>query len=121
MSYDDFVTFIRTADLDRSEEFYGGQLGLERVLDQGSCRIFRVSGSGFLGVCTGQPSPEGVVITFVTRDVRERCDELARGGVIFERPVAYNADFDITHAFLRDPDGHLVEIQRFESGDWPHA
>lgn len=119
MTFDDFVTFIRVADLDRSEEFYVGRLGLEPVLDQGSCRIFRVSAAGFLGVCRGEPAPEGVVVTLVTRDVRERCAELERGGVLFEKSVGYNPDFDITHAFLRDPDGYLVEIQRFEAADWP--
>lgn len=119
MTFDGFVTFIRSSDLDRSHEFYAERLGLDLVLDQGSCRIFRVSESGFLGVCAGTPVPDGVIVTLVARDVRERCDELARRGVMFERPVTYNPQFDITHAFLRDPDGHLVEIQRFESSDWP--
>ena len=119
MRFDDFVTFIRSADLDRAQDFYESRLGLELVLDQGSCRIFRVSASGFVGVCVGEPSPHGVVITLVTRDVRERCAELEARGVVFEKAVSYNADFDITHAFLRDPDGHLVEVQRFESAEWP--
>lgn len=119
MIFDGFVTFIRCVDLDRAQEFYGGLLGLELVLDQGACRIFRVSSSGFLGVCSGDPAPDGLIVTLVARDVRQRCDELARRGVTFEKPVTYNPDFDITHAFVRDPDGHLVEIQRFESADWP--
>lgn len=119
MKFDGFVTFVRSSDLDRSHEFYAERLGLDLVLDQGSCQIFRVSESGFLGVCAGKPAPDGVIVTLVARDVRERCDELARRGVIFEKPVTYNPEFDITHAFLRDPDGHLVEIQRFESADWP--
>jgi catechol 2,3-dioxygenase-like lactoylglutathione lyase family enzyme len=119
MRYDGLVTFLRTADLDRAEDFYSGLLGLERVLDQGGCRIFRVSSSGFLGVCAGTPEPQGVIVTLVTADVRERCAELERRGVRFEKSVSYNAEFDITHAFLRDPDGHLVEVQRFESGEWP--
>jgi catechol 2,3-dioxygenase-like lactoylglutathione lyase family enzyme len=119
MSFDGFVTFVRTRDLDRARYFYEGMLGLSVVLDQGSCLIFRVSDSGFLGVCRGEPSPQGVIFTLVATDVRERCAELAAVGVQFEKSVAYNAEFDITHAFLRDPDGHLVEIQRFESPDWP--
>lgn len=118
MTFDDFVAFIRSSDLERSHEFYADLLGLPLVLDQGRCRIYRVSTSGYLGVCRGEPSPEGVIVTLVARDVRERCSELAARGVLFDKPVAYNPDFDITHAFLRDPDGHLVEIQRFESSDW---
>lgn len=119
MTFDSLVTFLRVRDLDRSQDFYGGLLGLELVLDQGTCRIFRVSESGFLGLCVGTPAPEGVVVTLVAGDVRERCDALARNGALFERPVSYDADYDITHALIRDPDGHLVEIQRFESSEWP--
>jgi catechol 2,3-dioxygenase-like lactoylglutathione lyase family enzyme len=50
---------------------------------------------------------------------RERCAELEARGVVFDKAVSYNPDSDITHAFLRDPDGHLIEVQRFESADWP--
>ena len=119
MIFDGFVTFIRSSDLERSQEFYEGLLELEFVLDQGRCRIFRISSSGYLGVCEGKPSPDGIIITLVAKDVRERCDALSRRGLLFEQPVSYNADHDITHAFARDPDGHLIEIQRFESADWP--
>ena len=34
------------------------------------------------------------------------------------RPPAHNPRFGIYHLFLRDPDGHLVEIQRFDDADW---
>lgn len=121
MIFDGVVTFLRSADLDRSHDFYHDLLGLDLVLDQGACRIFRVSGSGYLGVCRGTPSPEGVIVTLVATDVRQRCDELTRRGAMFEQAVSYDPEHDITHAFLRDPDGHLVEIQRFESADWPAA
>lgn len=117
MSYDQLVTFIRTADLDRSTSFYR-RLGLELVLDQGRCRIFRVASNGFLGICLGEPGTDGVVITLVASDVEARCADIEAQDIAFETPVAYNPTFDITHAYLRDPDGHLVEIQRFESEAW---
>ncbi len=116
MSFDKFITFIRSTDLDRSRDFYEG-LGLTLVLDQGRCRIFRVSENGFLGICEGSPEPWGVIVTLVADDVEERCAVLAEDGYEFEKPVQFNAEYDITHAFLRDPDGYLVEIQRFENWD----
>lgn len=119
MSFDQLVVFLRVADLERSARFYGDVLGLELVLDQGRCRIFRVSGSGYLGVCEGVPVPDGVIVTLIDERVEERCAALEADGVRFEKRVAYNSTFDVTHAFLRDPDGHLVEIQRFESVRWP--
>lgn len=116
-----FVTFLRVSDLDASQAFYQGLLGLDLVLDQGACRIFAVGGGAYLGTCVGTPAPAGVIVTFVAPDVERRAAELAARGVEFEKPLAYNPTYDITHAFLRDPDGHLVEIQRFENPDWPEA
>jgi len=115
VSFDKFVTFLRSTDLDRSQAFYEG-LGLTLALDQGTCRIFRVSDCGFLGICQGHPEPWGVIVTLVADDVEERCSALAEAGYLFEKRPAFNPEYRITHAFLRDPDGHLVEIQRFE--DW---
>lgn len=120
-AFDGVVTFVSVADLDRSQAFYQGTLGLPLVLDQGACRIFRVSDAGFLGTCQGVPSPSGVIVTLVTERVEERCARLEAAGVAFEKPLAHNPTFDITHAFLRDPDGYLVEIQRFEDPQWDSA
>lgn len=119
--FQDLVTFLYVADLDRSQRFYGGALGLPLVLDQGACRIFRVSPGGFVGVCRGDPAPAGVIVTLVTEEVEQRCAALEAAGIVFERALAHHPGFDITHAFLRDPDGYLVEIQRFEDPQWRSA
>lgn len=118
MSPDGFVVFLRTADLDRADGFWRGSLGLPLALDQGTCRIYRIGPGAHLGVCEGEPVPDGVIVTLVADRVEEWCQRLAADGVVFERPPSYDPRFDITHAFLRDPDGHLVEIQRFEAAAW---
>ncbi len=66
-------------------------------------------------MCEGAPEPWGVIITLVADDVEERCANLADAGVVFEKRLRFNPEYQITHAFLRDPDGYLVEIQRFEN------
>lgn len=45
------ITFFYTHDLDTSAQFYEDVLGLELWLDQGSCRIYQVSGDGYVGLC----------------------------------------------------------------------
>jgi len=35
-------------------------------------------------------------------------------GVVFDSPPALNPKYNIYHCFLRDPNGYLLEIQRFE-------
>lgn len=114
------VTFLQVDDLERAHEFYCSTLGLALVTDQGACRIYRVTSSAFLGVCdhAGPAVPDGVIVTLVRDDVEKYCHALERVGVEFEKRVSYNERFGITQAFLRDPDGHLIEIQRFDDPDW---
>ena len=64
------------------------------------------------------PTPAGVILTLVTEDVDGWCDRLREHGVEFEKEPAYNAEYKIYHCFLRDPNGYLVEIQRFEDPRW---
>ena len=43
--------------------------------------------------------------------------DIDRGGVIDIGPE-HSATYAIHHAFLRDPDGNVLEIQRFDDPDW---
>jgi hypothetical protein len=46
------------------------------------------------------------------------CEQLRGHGVRLEKEPAYNPEYQIFHCFLRDPNGYLVEIQRFEDPRW---
>ncbi len=122
-SFDQLVTFLYARDLERSTAFYGDTLGLPMVLDQGGCRIFRISRDAFLGVCRcseERPSnPDGIIVTLVSADVDGWYEELLAKGVAFEAPPRTNPTYNIYHCFLRDPDGYQVEIQRFDNPAWP--
>lgn len=108
------ITFVFVADLARAAAFYADVLGLELARDQGACLIYRVAAGAYLGVCDHRPSePEGTIITLVTDDVDGWAARLTAAGVAVDGPAA-NERFGIYHCFARDPDGHLVEIQRFD-------
>ena len=114
------ITFLPCADLERSRDFYGRVLGLTLVVDQGTCLIFRVSADAYIGVCERtEPDPGvGTITTFVTDDVDAWCAEIVdRGGMIDSGPE-HSDTYRIHHAFLRDPDGNVLEIQRFDDPDW---
>ena len=119
--FDDLVTFCYTSRFKETIKFYEEVLGLPLVLDQGRCRIYRVSQNGYLGFCrdTDPPSSQGIIITLVTDDVEGWYDNLIAKGVGFEKSPRHNSDFRIYHCFLRDPNGYLIEIQRFEDPKWP--
>ncbi|MDH3295460.1 MAG: VOC family protein [Acidimicrobiia bacterium] len=117
---DALITFLYVGDLDRSDRFYRGILGLPLVSEQQVCRIYRVTVGGYLGLCTHRPPtpPDTVIVTLVRDDVEAYCASLAAVGVEFETGPSHNERFAITHAFLRDPDGNLIEIQRFDDPNW---
>ena len=120
MSFDANITFFKTNDLEVTSEFYTGKLELSQVLEQSGCRIFKVAGKAYIGFCscTEEINTKGVIITLVTKDVDEWSDKLRREGIQFEKEPAFNPKYNIYHCFLRDPNGYLIEIQRFEDPRW---
>jgi catechol 2,3-dioxygenase-like lactoylglutathione lyase family enzyme len=117
------ITFLYVADMERSARFYGGVLGLPLVLDQGSCRIYRVSAAAFLGFCERPEaiSPGGFIVTLVSDEVDAWHEHLLAAGVTVERPPAESDEYLIYNAFYRDPDGHLLEIQQFRDPRWQNT
>jgi len=121
--FDSSVGFYFTEDLSSTAAFWEDVVGLPLVLDQGSCRIYRVSRDGFIGFCerAEEVSSEGVIITLVTGKVDEVITSLRKRGLTLEKEPAFNPKYNIYHAFFRDPSGYLVEIQRFEDPTWPSS
>jgi catechol 2,3-dioxygenase-like lactoylglutathione lyase family enzyme len=113
------ITFCGCADLERTAAFYEDALGLELVLDQGRCRVYRTAGSAYLGFCQHlEVESPGVILTLVADDVEDRHRRLVERGVPVEAEPKHNDEFGITHFYLRDPDGHRIEIQRFDDPEW---
>ncbi len=114
------ITFLPCSDLGRSRAFYRDVLGLPLVLDQGTCLIFRVREGAFVGVCEHLDPIRGrsVVVTIVTDDVDGWCRRIVDNGGIVESGPEHNDRYGIYHAFTRDPDGHYVEMQRFDDPSW---
>lgn len=110
------ITFLDTRDLARTADFYERILGLRLARDQGTCRIYHVSGEAYLGFCQrpdAPTEPRGLVVTLVTEQVDEWCAHLRRQGVEFVKEPAENPPYRIYNAFVRDPNGYVIEIQRF--------
>ena len=115
------ITFLDTDDLARTADFYERILGLRLARDQGTCRIYQVCDGAYLGFCrrdgASAVAPHGaaavVVLTLVTDQVDEWCVRLAAAGVEIVKEPADNPPYRIYNAFARDPNGYLVEIQRF--------
>jgi catechol 2,3-dioxygenase-like lactoylglutathione lyase family enzyme len=117
------ITFLPSSDLERSRAFYEGVLGLPLVVDQGTCHIFKAADGAFVGTCRREAveTTEGVIFTIVTNDVDGWCTRILESGGRIESGPEHSDVYGIYHAFLRDPDGHRLEIQRFDDPDWSSA
>jgi len=114
------ITFLPVADLLRSAAFYQEALGLTLVVDQGTCRIYRVAGEAYLGICArpGAAPSAGVIATLVSPAVDAWHRRLAAAGVEVVAAPSFSETYRIYQAFYRDPDGHLIEIQEFADPRW---
>ncbi len=118
------ITFLYTQDLARTASFYEQVLGLSLALDQGSCRIYHVvAHKAYLGVCERPDARphEGVIFTFVTDDVDGWHARLVAAGVTPENAPKVNPTYGIYHFFVRDPNGYLLEFQRFLDPNWDNT
>ncbi len=117
----DYVVLI-VADLDRSLEFWQGVLGLPlghrsgayAQLSTGHTRIAlyeRAAMSETLGLALRPPAADaaGFEIGFRVDDVDAAYEELIERGVAGTTPPQTRAWGQRT-AYVRDPDGHLVEL-----------
>lgn len=108
------ITFLYTADLEGSARFYEQVMGFSLWRDQGTCRIYHVTGTAYMGICQRDGAQPGdIIFTLVTEDVDGWYERLKERGVRFEKAPEINPRYHIYHCFLRDPNGYLIEIQRF--------
>jgi predicted enzyme related to lactoylglutathione lyase len=122
-AFDSQITFFSTRDLDLVRVFYGEVLGLRVALDQGVCMIFRVSEGAFLGFCTttAREYEKGALVTLVTDDVDAWASRLRRSGAVCEKDPSPSPAFGIYNCFFRDPEGRMLEIQRFDDPGWDRS
>lgn len=118
------ITFLYTRDIQRSARFYEEILGLELALDQGGCRIYRIlKGSAYLGICERETprTPDGVIFTIVTPDVDAWYARISGSGIETDGTPRVTEAYGIYHFFFRDPNGYLLEVQRFLADPWDQS
>lgn len=114
------ITFLKTRNLDTTTSFYTNILGFHLVLDQGSCRIFRICPNCYLGFCLtdGETGSEEVTITLEVADVDGYCQALQARGVEIDVHPRFNPKYQIYQMFIHDPNSYTIEIQRFLDPAW---
>lgn len=114
--FNGLIVFLGAKDLEQTDKFYAGILGLKLYKDQGVCKIYDIPGGGCLGFCTHVPvtrAEKSPIITLLSEDVDGLYQDLAKTEFAPALPPVINPNFNIYHFFVIDPNGYWVEIQRF--------
>lgn len=128
-AFDENITFLYVSDMEASATFYADVVGLDLVLVQpAGCRIYRASGTGYLGICkaaadrpVGSAAVGGdIVLCLVCQDVDAAYARISPKAACDGAP-RNNPSFGIYHFYFTDPDGYVLEVQRFDDPTWKDA
>jgi lactoylglutathione lyase len=119
-------TMLPVADLDRSVAFYTRLLGMKvkerhaseaRKVEVGLVGYGDDASASFLELIQDtseraptQVTPANIHIGVDTSDLRKLCEVLEKEGVAFMRPLKQRSDGMGLSAWIRDPDGHELEL-----------
>lgn len=109
------IIFLPTNDLRTTTHFYKNLLNLEIFLDQGDCIIFKTCENGYIGFCD-RPLKfiEGkIILTFIVENVDQVYENLQSVCDYDISPPTSNLKYRIYHFFISDPNGYLIEFQKF--------
>jgi LmbE family N-acetylglucosaminyl deacetylase/catechol 2,3-dioxygenase-like lactoylglutathione lyase family enzyme len=123
------ITFIYSERYEESQTFYRDAIRLEHRWQKGPATFFALpGGKNSLGIvqqgvsaaanppCSARTAGrDSVMLCILVDDVDgafDRVIEQVPGCPVVQRPMD-NARFGIRNALVRDPDGYLVELQRF--------
>jgi methylmalonyl-CoA/ethylmalonyl-CoA epimerase len=106
---------LNVSNVDRSDEFFGGKLGLRKLFRFGTLSFFDCAGVRLLLEQVSDPAQRasGSPLYFRVADIALARRELEKQGVAFvDQPhlVAPMADHDLWMTFFNDPDGHILGL-----------
>ncbi len=109
------IIFLPTNDLQTTTHFYKNLFNFELFLDQGDCVIFKTCDNSYLGFCERPVKIiEGkIILTFIVENVDLVYEELLSKVEVKISPPTINKKYRIYHFFINDPNGYLIEFQKF--------
>lgn len=111
------ITFIYYRDLQKGIDFYENFLGFQLEIDQGFCKIYRISDSGYIGIVDEKKGMhkwneiKPVQICLRVSNVQgfyEYCKEAKVYGL---SELFINEEIKIKAFVFNDPEGYQIEIQ----------
>ncbi len=111
------ITFIYYRDLQKGIDFYQNTFQFPLEIDQGWCKIFRISSSGYLGIVDEKrgmhrwKEEKPVQICLRVHNVQEWYEFCRSIGVQNLSRIFESAELGIRAFVFEDPEGYQLEIQ----------
>ena len=111
------ITFIYYRDLQKGIDFYENFLGFPLEIDQGFCKIYRISDAGYIGIVDETKGMhkwheiKPVQICMRVPDVQAFYDYCKEGKVDGLSEMFVNKEIGIKAFVFNDPEGYQIEIQ----------
>ncbi len=111
------ITFIYYRDLQKGMHFYGDFLGFPLEIDQGFCKIYRISESAYIGIVDEKKGMhkwheiKPVQICMRVPDVESFYEYCKQAKVDELSELFVNTDLQIKAFVFNDPEGYQIEIQ----------
>ena len=113
------ITFFYYEDLAKAEEFYGGVMGFEKVIDVDFAKVFRISGDAYVGIVDGEMGSmrptrdKPVMLTVIVDDIEAWHRHLVERGVEIDQPPREVSYLRMKTLLFRDPEDYVIEILEF--------
>lgn len=113
------ITFIYYKDLQKGIEFYSNTLGFPMEIDQGWCKIYRISEAGYIGVVDESRGMhkshpvKPVQICLRVPDVEAFYAYCKGIGVASLSELFENRELKFKAFVFDDPEGYQIEIQQY--------
>lgn len=111
------ITFIYYRDLQKGIDFYEQFLGFPMEIDQGFCKIYKISDAGYIGIVDEKRGMhkwneiKPVQICLRVHDVQAFYDYCKEANVDNLSEMFVNHDIKIKAFVFNDPEGYQIEIQ----------
>lgn len=117
LSIEKSIVFIYFNDLPKAMVFYEDVMDFKLEIDQGWCKIYRTSTSGYVGLVDGNrgfhkaSETKPIILCFRVADVESWHSHILEKGIEIHHPIKNNEELKIRAFLFNDPEGHTIEIQ----------
>jgi catechol 2,3-dioxygenase-like lactoylglutathione lyase family enzyme len=120
------VAFLASTDLDRARAFFGGNLGLPLITDDGFACVFQAGPISMRVTLVDKATTAPyTVFGWLVEEIAQSIDDLRSAGVSFERFEGmkqdqrgiWTAPGGAQIAWFKDPDGNVLSLTQLPLGD----